>query len=45
LSLGLAPTTIFTDSITNQRSYSTMSLPLAEIKAVGKRVGGTATPL
>jgi len=29
LNLGLAPSTIFNDSITNQRSYSTMSLSLA----------------
>ena len=41
LNLGLAPKTIFNDSITNQRSYSTMSVPLADIKALGKRVGGT----
>jgi WS/DGAT/MGAT family acyltransferase len=41
LNLGLAPKTVFQDSITNQRSYSTLSLPLAELKATGKRVGGT----
>ncbi len=41
LDLGLAPKTIFNASITNQRSYSTLSLPLADIKALGKRVGGT----
>ena len=41
LSLGLAPKSIFNVSITNQRSYSTMSVPLADIKALGKRVGGT----
>src|ERR1700747_612362 len=41
LNLGLAPNTIFNDSITNQRSYSTMSLPLADIKELGRRVGGT----
>jgi WS/DGAT/MGAT family acyltransferase len=45
LRLGLAPKTIFNDSITNQRSYSTMSLPLADIKAVGKRVGGTVNTI
>src|SRR5215813_2746538 len=45
LNLGLAPKTIFNDSITNQRSYSTMSLPLADIKAVGKRVGGTVNTI
>ena len=40
LSLGLAPKTIFNESITNQRSYTTMSVPLAEVKALGKRVSG-----
>lgn len=43
--LGLAPKTIFNDSITNQRSYSTISLPLADIKALGKRVGGTVNTI
>jgi len=41
LDLGMAPKTIFNASITNQRSYSTLSLPLADLKALGKRVGGT----
>ena len=41
LNLGLAPKTIFNDSITNQRSYSTLSIPLADIKTLGKRLGGT----
>ena len=41
LNLGLAPKTIFNESITNQRSYSTWSVPLDDIKALGKRVGGT----
>jgi diacylglycerol O-acyltransferase len=41
LNLGLAPKTIFNESITNQRSYTTLSLPMAEVKATGKRVGGT----
>ena len=41
VSLRLAPKSIFNVSITNQRSYSTMSVPLADIKALGKRVGGT----
>jgi len=41
LNLRLAPKTIFNASITNQRSYTTLSLPLADIKALGKRVGGT----
>ena len=45
LSLGLAPKTILNDSITNQRSYSTMSLPLGDVKAVGKRVGGTVNTI
>lgn len=45
LNLGLAPRTIFNDSITNQRSYSTMSLPLADIKALGRRVGGTVNTI
>ena len=45
LSLGLAPKTIFNESITNQRSYSTMSLPLADVKALGKRVGGTVNTI
>jgi diacylglycerol O-acyltransferase / wax synthase len=37
----LAPRTLFNVSITNQRSYATMSLPLDELKALGRRVGGT----
>ena len=41
LSLGLAPKTIFNNSITNQRSYTTLSLPMSEIKGTGKRIGGT----
>ena len=41
LMLGLAPKTLFNDSITNQRSFSTLSLDLKELKALGKRVGGT----
>jgi diacylglycerol O-acyltransferase / wax synthase len=45
LNLGLAPNTIFNDSITNQRSYSTMSLPLADIKELGRRVGGTVNTI
>jgi WS/DGAT/MGAT family acyltransferase len=45
LNLGLAPKTIFNDSITNQRSYSTLSLPLADIKGLGKRVGGTVNTI
>ena len=45
LSLGLAPKTIFNDSITNQRSFSTLSLPLADIKELGRRVGGTVNTM
>ena len=45
LSLGLAPKTIFNDSITNQRSYSTLSVPFHELKVVGKRVGGTVNTI
>src|SRR6476660_6452242 len=45
LNLGLAPKTIFNDSITNQRSYSTLSVPLADIKGLGKRVGGTVNTI
>lgn len=45
LNLGLAPKTIFNDSITNQRSYSTLSVPLADIKRLGKRVGGTVNTI
>jgi diacylglycerol O-acyltransferase / wax synthase len=45
LNLGLAPKTVFNDSITNQRSYSTMSLPLVDIKSLGKRVGGTVNTI
>ena len=41
LNIGIAPKTIFNVAITNQRSYSTLSMPLADIKALGKRVGGT----
>jgi WS/DGAT/MGAT family acyltransferase len=45
LNLGFAPSTVFNDSITNQRSYSTMSLPLADIKELGRRVGGTVNTI
>ena len=45
VNLGLAPKTVFNDSITNQRSYSTLSLPLADIKGLGKRVGGTVNTI
>jgi diacylglycerol O-acyltransferase len=45
LNFGIAPNTVFNDSITNQRSYSTMSLPLADIKELGRRVGGTVNTI
>jgi diacylglycerol O-acyltransferase len=45
LNLALAPKTIFNDSITNQRSFSTLSLPFDELKALGKRVGGTVNTI
>lgn len=45
LNLGLAPKTIFNESITNQRSYSTLSVPLDEVKSLGKRVGGTVNTI
>lgn len=45
LILGLAPHTIFNDTITNQRSYTTMSTDLVDIKALGKRVGGTVNTI
>ncbi|HOA95935.1 MAG TPA: wax ester/triacylglycerol synthase family O-acyltransferase [Quisquiliibacterium sp.] len=45
LNLGTAPKTIFNDAITNQRSFSAMSLPFQELKALGKRVGGTVNTI
>lgn len=45
LNFGLAPKTIFNESITNQRSYSTLSVPLADIKELGRRVGGTVNTI
>ena len=45
LNLGLAPKSIFNDSITNQRSFTTMSLPFNELKDLGKRVGGTVNTI
>lgn len=45
LNLSVAPSTIFNDAITNQRSYSTLSLPLADAKALGLRVGGTVNTI
>lgn len=45
LILGTAPRTIFNAAITNQRSYSTMSVPLEDLKALGRRVGGTVNTI
>ena len=45
LNIGLAPKSLFNDSITNQRSYSTLSVPLADMKALGQRVGGTVNTI
>ena len=45
LTLGMAPRTIFNDSITNQRSFTALSLPFPELKALGKRVGGTVNTI
>jgi hypothetical protein len=36
-----APKTIFNASITNQRSFGSLSVPLAELKTLGKQMGGT----
>jgi diacylglycerol O-acyltransferase len=41
LGLKMAPKTIFNASITNQRSFGSLSVPLAELKALGKQTGGT----
>ncbi|MFT3779314.1 MAG: wax ester/triacylglycerol synthase family O-acyltransferase [Ottowia sp.] len=45
LALGAAPRTMFNDAITNQRSYATLSVPFPELKALGKRVGGTVNTI
>ena len=45
LEIGMAPRSGWNVSITNQRSYSTMSVPLGDIKALGKRVGGTVNTI
>ncbi len=37
----LAPPTPFNHSITNQRSFSAVSLPLPEVKAIGKSLGAS----
>jgi WS/DGAT/MGAT family acyltransferase len=36
-----APKTIFNASITNQRSFGSLSVPLDELKTLGKQMGGT----
>lgn len=41
LVLGLAPRTPFNVPITNQRSFSYLSVPFDEVKALGKRLGVT----
>ncbi|MDP9878026.1 WS/DGAT/MGAT family acyltransferase [Variovorax boronicumulans] len=45
LTIGMAPKTIFNDATTNQRSYSTLTLPFEDLKALGKRVGGTVNTI
>jgi diacylglycerol O-acyltransferase len=37
----LAPATPFNHSITNQRAFAAVSLPLGEVKAIGKSVGAS----
>ena len=37
----LAPSTPFNHTITNQRAFAAVSLPLPEVKAIGKMVGGS----
>jgi WS/DGAT/MGAT family acyltransferase len=41
LGLKFAPKTIFNASITNQRSFGSLSVPMAELKTLGKQMGGT----
>lgn len=45
VNLGLSAKTRFNVSVTNRRSYTTMVLPLAEIKELGRRVGGTVNTI
>ena len=45
LNLGLGPKTLMNVTITNQRSFATLSMPLADIKALGARVGGTVNTI
>lgn len=42
---GLAPRTHINVSITNQRAFAAKSLPIAEVKAVGKTVGATVNDM
>ena len=37
----LAPSTPFNHTITNQRAFAAVSLPMPEVKAIGKAVGGS----
>jgi len=41
LGLKFAPKTIFNASITNQRSFGSLSVPLSELKTLAKQRGGT----
>ncbi|HEX6705649.1 MAG TPA: wax ester/triacylglycerol synthase family O-acyltransferase [Albitalea sp.] len=41
LGVRMAPKTIFNASITNQRSFGCLSVPLPELKTLGKQLGGT----
>jgi diacylglycerol O-acyltransferase len=41
LGLKTAPKTIFNTSITNQRSFGSLSVSLPELKALGRQMGGT----
>ena len=45
VNLGLSAKTRFNVAVTNQRSYTTMVLPLPEIKELGRRVGGTVNTI
>ena len=42
---GLAPKTHINVTITNQRAFAAQSLPIAEVKAVGKTVGATVNDM
>ncbi|MFT7722562.1 MAG: wax ester/triacylglycerol synthase family O-acyltransferase [Roseateles sp.] len=45
INLGLAPKAMFNVPITNQRSFTTMSVPFDDLKQLGKRVGGTVNTI